>query len=549
MKKILHFLVVSTLGIQLAFAGGATGGATEVTQLLNNAELIPINISDALTALATEADMIKNTIGDPIMGAIISTAVQTTSNSMLSWINGGLEGNSLIQSPEDFIDRKKFDEVRKILSAIPENSAFGDSLFSSILESENEESLEEIFESFSTSQIPSIVQNNLCNDARLTEEATRRVMDEEGNYDQESVNNEKEYLYDYACSGDPVGDDDLSVKLIDLYTQDPSLGGDDAWLYLTGGGNEFTQSALGLSAAKEKVENKKELAMKELFDGLGTVSQTECLEEGTDFAGIGVCLQEAILNPGEAVQETLNTVANSGLLRLISADPDGFASILTSFMTEMLGKGLNTAVSEMTGGNEGEEVVVITPPVDDLANDPERKEEFVNSIEKRLEFDEKTLDDLEQTDNTYTAAINSYEAQINQVKDCFDSLIARGITTRGNNRVNSAYAYYNDRKSRIDAARSVIQNDRLGIAAARALIAATRSQLEATNSSQEIAEILGDYTGTYERQNFPDSSDLSQRRQSYTRDSGDASRDTEKTSHLNACQSIEDDYYRAQQTY
>lgn len=543
--------LVVTLGGHRAEAGAGGGGATEVTQLANNLQLIPINISDAVTAFATEADFVFNTILGPIANGLIAVALQTMSSSVLSWVNGGLgDGPSLIQDPLSFMQKEGLIKVENALSAIPEDSLFGNTVFSSILEGtqyQTKDTADKI-KDLLKSDIPATVQNNICSDDRLTALAKERAGD---NADNDTIQVEREYLYGYACSCDPSQDTDCSTKLMDLYTQRPDLGGNTAWLSLIKGNNEFTKVTLARELVGQDVLKAEDLATKELFDGLGTVSETKCLEEKQNVGGGTFCAIKSVLTPGDAVQNALNIGSTAGLQRMLNIQGEGaLTSLLTGFLQESLFKGLNKGLVSLTGGNNTSQTTNSTAPAaQDLASDPSRKTELIGTLMKQIDFTTKTLDDLQRVDADYLYAINAYQGRINQVKSCFDNLLDRNMTTMGDPRVSNAYAFYNNRKGRIDATRAILNDDATKISTARQYVTAVTTQLSASNSSEEISGIFNDYMKNYSEQNLPTNTTFSLRKQSYSQDISQVETETEDDTHLSNCAAVEADYYRSQQTY
>lgn len=97
--------------VELAHAGGAGGGSTEPTQILNNVELVGINLSDALTAAksvitawATNSYWLKENILDGIAWAIAKAFVSSMLDSLISWINSGFKGSPMfVQDLEGFL--------------------------------------------------------------------------------------------------------------------------------------------------------------------------------------------------------------------------------------------------------------------------------------------------------------------------------------------------------------------------------------------------------------------------------------------------------------
>jgi hypothetical protein len=88
--------------VQLAHAGGATGGSTEPTQIMNNIQLGFVNIAatasaalDKITSWATNNLYIKEYILDGIAWAIAKAFVSSMVSSLVDWINSGFQGRPM----------------------------------------------------------------------------------------------------------------------------------------------------------------------------------------------------------------------------------------------------------------------------------------------------------------------------------------------------------------------------------------------------------------------------------------------------------------------
>jgi hypothetical protein len=428
------FIVITCLLIvvnsQKVSAGGAGGGSLEITQNLNRIILLAQKISSQATALNTQYDMIKNTILDPIANGLIAVSLQTSSDNILSWVNGGMDGNPLIISnPEQYIKSQGLVEVKKALSSIPEGGSFGDGLFDSLLNTYRgrNEDFSTKLKNITHSELPSAIQDNICDEQNLTELANERATDAEDNIDQAVAQVEKEYLYGYACVCDPDEDSECSTKLMDLYVQRPSLGGDTALLLLTNGNNQFTRTILGQAIVDEKVQAAETFAMKDLFEGLGTISEKKCIREETDLTGGTFCAEQAVLTPGEAVQSGLNLASTVGVDRLANCQGSGcISSLLTGFLDKTLFKGLNQGLASLTGGssNVSQTTNSSVPLKQDLAGDPDKKTELVSTIMKQIDFHSTTIANLEAIDSNYLSAIAVFENKITRVRSCFSNLVS-----------------------------------------------------------------------------------------------------------------------------
>lgn len=101
---------VAKVNTEYAFAGGATGGATEPTQILNNIELAYSSVKNAITAAATQLTAFntgslwfKENILDPLSWSIAKALLAQFTQSIVNWINSGFQG-----SPAFVTDLKGF---------------------------------------------------------------------------------------------------------------------------------------------------------------------------------------------------------------------------------------------------------------------------------------------------------------------------------------------------------------------------------------------------------------------------------------------------------
>ncbi len=559
MKNILTvslvLLTLFTFDMRSVEAGGAGGGASEVTQLINMGELIPINISDATTAIATQAQTFFTTVMGPIANALIANMLQNTSQNIVSWANGGFNGDGpqLIQNPKDFIKKEENNVARQALVAVPSTGGLSDSIFATISSSVRDQNkpIGTKLKELSVSSIPGCVQKTICTEAGLTSLSRERATDANGVVDEATALVEKEYLYGYACSCAPNDDAECASKLMDLYEQRSSLGGSCAWNALTGGDNSFTKSTIASGIVAEEVATAKKLAENELFLGLGAVSETKCLDLQVDDGGNSYCNRSVVVNPGKSVQSAIELAVNSGTLRLTNIQGEGVLNQIFGSLTEKLfTKGLNAGLVALGGGdNSSETVTSVTPPSNDLSTDPERKASTVSAISQHFTMMKGILDNLESTDREYESAIRNYRNEVTQVKTCFDSLVNRGIVSTEDSRSVRAYAYYNDRMGKITTTEGVINEDLVKIAAARDLIRSAETTIASSQSSQVISTAFDTYRETYTKRKLPDNNTYSARRTKFTKDKDGAERDTEDTTHLNTCSQIDASYWGNQNSY
>ena len=333
-------------------SAAAVAGALEPTQIFNNIELIGANISGAGTQLNTLQSAMKSTILDPIANQLINSAIQSASNDILSWANGGFNGEPLIVSnPEKYIRNQGIKSVKLNLNLIPEGSAFGDSLFSSIVKkyAYDNKDMKSKLADLSKSSIPGIIQNDVCDNASLTAYALEKVVASDGTYDPNELAAKKNEIYEYAACDGNVNDPEVQARLQDFAKQNPSLGGWDRWLAMTGGDNEFSRVTAGEELVAEANAREKYLADRNLFDGQKVLSQTSCSEysqpqEGEDRVCIGT---QGVTVPGSIATEIVSKASNAGLDRLTNIMGEGsLSSLLQGFAVHRRDYGLQNIYPE-----------------------------------------------------------------------------------------------------------------------------------------------------------------------------------------------------------
>lgn len=102
---LVCFVFVNTyiprpFGVQEAQAGGATGGATEVTQGINMGQLFGVNAattasaaSDAITSASTNSLWFKENVLDMLAWVFVKNMLSQMTTSIVNWINNGFQGS------------------------------------------------------------------------------------------------------------------------------------------------------------------------------------------------------------------------------------------------------------------------------------------------------------------------------------------------------------------------------------------------------------------------------------------------------------------------
>jgi hypothetical protein len=531
---------------------GAVIGATFPQQIVQNATALVGNVSGALTAGNTSIDMINNTIVKPISTGLINVAQQQIANSIIDWVNGGFEGQPLIISnPEKFILDQGRAQVKGLLDGIPTDSIFGDSIFNNIVtQYKDGNDIAKQLKALSKSNIPGLIQENLCNDQTLTSLAISDVGGGSGGYMPGEVATRKNELFNYACAGDANNDPETAAKILELDTQvqasrGESLGGMDAFLAITGGDNAYTKGALAIPVVKQAEATKQEAKKNEIFQGAGPVSQTKCVEYGETPPGEDpICLREETLTPGEAIASSLEKAANAGLDRLTNLTGEGLMSLITNLALTKLTAGLNKAISGATSGSNTPEVVITRrPPSKDLVADPVRKKEIQSPMQKQFDFYSKSLDELKTVDESYLADVNAYQSKINTGIACYNGLVSDGILRNSSSQYTSAQSFYNNRNDRINRIKNALNPELASIAGAKTLIVETKNKIAASDSTEEISEIFNDYSSKIDSGEYPQPTIVGTRKAEQQQDQSNADQDnTNITNYQNTCEQIRATY-------
>ncbi len=417
--KYFYLIIIFVFQLTTSNHAHATAmiASTFPQQLVQQISDLVGNVSVANTSISTTADMLNNTIIKPIGTGLINVAQQQIANDIINWANGGFEGQPLIISnPEKFIKNQGMIQVKIALDGLPTDSIYGDSIFNSLVDQyKDSEDVVAQLKALSKSNIPGIIQSNLCNDEALTALATEDVENDDGSFTIADLTNRKTELFNYACTGNADTDPATAAKIMELNNQvatnrgGADLGGWDSWLAVTGGDNAYTKSMIAKNIPEKKAAEAKETAKNEIYAGAGPVSQAKCVQWSDDPEGSDAqCLKEETLTPGEQIAGALTAAANSGLDRLTNLTGEGLTSLITSLALTKLTAGLNKKVAA-SGVNKSVVIAKRAPPSKDLIGDPIRKKEIQNPMQKQFTFYTNSLNELEGIDNAYLADLNAYQ--------------------------------------------------------------------------------------------------------------------------------------------
>ncbi len=545
MKYFFSFLLVLSFLFEThRVHASAVAGALEPTQLLNLAELIPIDIASAATALSTQLLQYKVTIMDPLGDVLIAAIQLQTSNGIINLINGGFNGSSLIIGDQrGYVDQQGLNAVKIGLGAIAsqQGGAYSDSLLSSLTDNFKSFSITTKLQSINQSAIPSIVQRNACDDAALSQLA-KEDLSSQGTYTQAEYTARKQYFYQQFCTGN-ASDPATAAALKRLQAARPNIGGWDSWLALTGGDNPYTKAVEANLALDEEVDEEEEEAENDLANGRGLISQKDCLvraptnTEGESYSNEedAPCISDVILNPAGLLQDSLTKAENAGLDRLGNIQGWGALVQSLSSIAGLLG-GARSTGGNRSVANTSTSSSTSTAVVNDLAADPTTRATIVDPMNTLLTNAEKTLTDLRTTDELLLSDMASYESRLNEVKACYDEV------SPGD---GSFSAFYQNRLAILSGLQNKVDSDFTGITSAGNAITTLRNVLQTSQSSTQIQNAFFAYQNTVAT--LPDYTTLAQRKADYatnkSRATADMGSNGELTRFGSRCENM-----RAQQT-
>jgi hypothetical protein len=524
--KHLFFILLFLSFNDFAHAGGLDGRATLAQQIIQIGLETPMKFATMSTAVSTGQDMLKNVILDPIANALISSALEGASDDILSWVSGGFGGAEplLVTNPEEYLKRQGLQSVKGILGNIPSDTIFGDSIFNSLLtQFKGGGDLENTITQLSKSNVPALIQSNLCKDQKLSSLALGAVQNEDGTYDQQELAAKKTELWNYACAGS-ADDAVVAARLEDLNKQNPSIGGMDALLAITSGDNDYTRSALVTSKVESKIEEQKQINLKELYDGLGPISEKECIDpipaENGEPAG---CNEYVTVTPGDQVGDTLSKALNSGVERLTNIMGQGsLTGMLQGFAISAITSGIKKSLNSSSGGTAYNLPITLPssrPVQQDLTNDPLKKTENLEPMDRQIDFYSTSINKLASLDSRYLSEIILYENRVKLLLDC---------STGGN--------LYQNRMGRITPVKNSITAEQVKIEEALALISETRAKLNASNSSNEQRSIFTAFMALVDKGRLPSLQAEGAREVEYTQNRFSADQDTELSQNISACE-------------
>lgn len=480
-----------------------------------------------ITALQTTVNTINNTVLLPMKDALTMAAMVTSGDQIENLILGGLGNDSLlVRNPEGFVENEGNKAIKRIIDGTP-SDFYGGSIKDYLVQTYSNTDVDSRIKSLAQSSLPTTVQNNLCDDKKLTARSIADVQDVDGTYKQEDATARKTALYNNFCKCDPVKDKACAKNITSASNQDPSICGTDCLFKITNGGeNEYARVVQASIIAGEQKEKAQVKTKTDLTAGGGIKSKTDCPDMS---AYIDPTTGEAALdennNPvtppidipcsvsqGSAGLRSLWDQHLKSPLDSMRSSLSGLSSILsTGFTTLNLLNGISGAIGTI-GGSEGSGggVVRYSNPIKtsytpNLAQNPALKESAVRPAQGQFGTHLDALTSIESTTNNYIAQINLYKSQLERIPGCYTALVNNFASSSPNLKNNAdvvaAYSLYDSQK--------LITNNLLleknsvfpQIDATRAVINEIKTKIEASQSTEEINDLFNNYQNKMDTNN------------------------------------------------
>lgn len=532
MKKLFIVLCIyiSFSGEHNTHAASLVAGALEPTQILNNIQLLFVDAATAATEINTYLTQVKQTILDPIGDGLIAMSQLQSANSIVSLITGSQGDSLVISDPKKYFESRGLEVVKRSLGNIAgQQTVYSDTVYGSVLSSFKQTSLETKLKTIGQSQVSSLLQKDICNEATLLTLAQKDVVAAGGKAtDSVAVQTRKVNLYNTLCIGNPTTDKVLAQVLASVQKQRPEVGGWNTWLALTGGDNAYNKSVQAGTEISLAQQQAQALALNDFNNGRGVISQTVCTlfatkdEQGNPITNPTEtdCIDRQITNPAGLLSDSLTKAANAGFDRLTTIQGDSGWGSAASLLANVKGilSGINkikTTVNGITGSgttnynNSPTTVTIAQAPKNNLAGDPEGKASIVSPIKKLIASNLDLMNELDAASRQQVALITPYEARVKEMKACWDEVNPK------NQQVQEAY---NVRMDGISKANATIAANFQSVSTVKKISQETITALDKSESSEEISLIFQTYQTKMSSSNTPDYRTIATYKGQYVKD-------------------------------
>lgn len=573
MKKTfasLALAIIFTFTAQPAHATSWFTGATIFNQIIDNVVQAVTEYYSKMGSIPEIYQKYKNDILDPLANVLIAQAQQKAAQDLIVWANGGFRGTpSFVSNPAKFIKNAGLAPIKNATLSINLTDPYANSILQGVIKSyRSTDSTEQQLANLAVSQVPVLLQDNVCKEQMLVKLATDQTKNRDGTTNYSAMIAQKTELYRTLCAGDPLRDPVLARKLKAMNDQNSGLAGLDGILVVSGGENAYNRSTRGIYVARQASAEAQQASMRDTQSGGGLSSKTKCVKFGpADAAGNRACDVNEVVAPSGLVQNSTAKAQGAGLDRLGNIQGAGaLSNFLTGFATIIISQAIKGAIA---GSNEPDVNLAITQDpatltrnsttststgytagdvftntsiitrvsvayTQDLLREPASKTSLLKPLLKELKESEKILSQLDTLDTLYVSEFAAYANVVSGGRDTCNQVAITMPFASTTPEFLSASSTINNRFKRVSDKKIELATEQANIQKELELIATTTAQYNASFSSQQIGDIHQAYADAMEAKNYPTYESLADRTGDYSQTKEDTKNDLSQANPVGA---------------
>lgn len=366
-----------------------------------------------------------------------------------------------------------------------------------------------------TSSIPAKEQQARCTDEARFRQARKDVSDASGNFTQEALAARARVIYQELCAGDP----NQGQTKINLLAATEKSASWDSWLALTEGDNDWAKNQRSQYEIQQQAIKKEEEKRKELENNGNIKSQTKCLKEVAE----GVCEEgkEVIVKTADAVNNAFKGSLDAenrtrlaslgskvggllGSVAMLTQTAFSAASAFDTFSNISDGFGDDSSDGAAFEGTGVTRKVISSTPVNDLVDNPTLKTSITNTPKEQLANHKKSLTDLIATDTKYLTTIEREASNLNNMKGCYENVVAQNPEAASDSRITLMQSYYNPKMNANRELYTEIISEKALAEKGITLINNIAEQINTSQSSEAIIDLFIDYQNQLKAEGVPD---------------------------------------------
>jgi hypothetical protein len=478
-------------------------------------------IQETVSAVQTTVDTVNTTVLIPAQAVMTILQIIKSGEIMKSIILGKAGVDPLlIRKPQEYL-KKESQKAARIIVEEPElqKTLKKTGVAKKIIEEEQYKALSIQKKVAQINQSPLLAssQRSLCTDAALSAQAKKDVSDSKGNYSQQAYTARKQALNNTLCGNiaNPATQAAVSAaskKTVDWNSYITMGEGDNTWYK-----NQLTQQVV-----REEGEARKQAAAADLASGKGIVNKKKCLRRQIPGNENSVCLDEAISQTGELLNQQLKDYlkAPDELKKL------GFTQGLGPVVQSMVGlagaaftaKNLFDSISYGFGGGGGGSNVsddtfivsnnsgstVSSTAANDLTNNSVAKSRLVKTPLEQLTKEKDLLQKLSETVNNYISSATLERNNLDEVKNCYIDIINDHPEAVSDPRVSEIERFYTERSNSSSNKQTEAIKLRSNIIKGKEILSNIESKINTSESTEEIYNLFLGYQDQFKKYSIPD---------------------------------------------